>query len=219
MQLCMFAASARILRVIELSLRERKRLSTWLALHDAAASLALSHDGLGGVTIESIVREVEVSPRTFFNYFESKEDAILGLKPPKVTERMLAEFEQSAGSYLNRVADLYVDIVLESRTGGEDRKRRFENLNRHPELFGEILAHTARVESVLTDVIVPRVPELPSSARNLTATEYVEVLVYTCSAAHRLAFRRAVASGNFNDDRALVHQALEHIQHISSGQL
>ncbi|MQY04792.1 TetR/AcrR family transcriptional regulator [Actinomadura macrotermitis] len=57
-------------------LRERKKAATRQALHEAALRLAVEH-GLGNVTVEAIADEVGVSRRTFSNYFEGKEDALL----------------------------------------------------------------------------------------------------------------------------------------------
>ncbi len=37
-----------------------------------------AHYGLNGFTIEQLCEDVGVSRRTFFNYFPSKEDAIIG---------------------------------------------------------------------------------------------------------------------------------------------
>ena len=61
-------------------LRERKKAETHQALAKAALDLA---DRLGpdGVTVEAIADAAGVSPRTFFNYFSSKEDAIVGIAP------------------------------------------------------------------------------------------------------------------------------------------
>ena len=69
-----------------LGLRERKRAQTRRRLEEAAIDLAL-RDGLDQVTIEAITERADVSRRTFFNYFDSKDDAILGLRPPDVAPR------------------------------------------------------------------------------------------------------------------------------------
>src|SRR4051794_37015548 len=57
--------------------RERKKRATWLALHDAALALSVEK-GFEHVTVEEICDRVDVSVRTFFNYFPCKEDAVLG---------------------------------------------------------------------------------------------------------------------------------------------
>lgn len=60
----------------ELGLRERKKLATRRALCDAALKLALD-EGVAALTPERIAEQVHVSPRTFRNYFSSKEEAIV----------------------------------------------------------------------------------------------------------------------------------------------
>ena len=71
----------------ELSLREQKRLETRLRIEDAATELVDKHS-FGEVTIEEICELAGISRRTFFNYFDSKESAVLGAPSADFTAEM-----------------------------------------------------------------------------------------------------------------------------------
>jgi AcrR family transcriptional regulator len=72
-----------------MGLRERKKLETFRALQSAAQRL-VGERGLDNVTIEDIADAANVSKRTFFNYFESKEAALVDAEPGMV-ERFAAD--------------------------------------------------------------------------------------------------------------------------------
>ncbi len=58
--------------------REARKTATRTALITHARALTKEH-GLAGFTIEDLCSEVDISRRTFFNHFASKDDAVLGM--------------------------------------------------------------------------------------------------------------------------------------------
>jgi AcrR family transcriptional regulator len=70
-------------------LRERKKLETKQALALAAMQLAVER-GLENVRVEDITDRVNVSRRTFTNYFSCKEEAIASLSAARFTQAVQA---------------------------------------------------------------------------------------------------------------------------------
>jgi AcrR family transcriptional regulator len=98
-------------------LRERKKLATRRALQRVALDL-VAQRGYSRVTVEDIAEAAEVSPRTFFNYFPSKDAALLGADPERVENlrRRLVE-EPADRSPLEALRSVLVD---EARRLGEE---------------------------------------------------------------------------------------------------
>ena len=100
-----------------LGLRARKKRQTFQALQSNARRLVVER-GLAGVTVEDIAAAAEVSKRTFFNYFESKEAAIVDAEPG-VTEQLRAALcaRPESESPLQALRVAAVEVLVEQAPG------------------------------------------------------------------------------------------------------
>ncbi len=150
----------------ELGLRERKKRACRASLVDAAQHL-VARDGLDQVTVEEICSEAGVSPRTFFNYFESKDDAVLGHAPWAV-DPDAAEVFAGGGPTGNHVADLGVLLaaVLGEVAVDRDRVARAMGLvASEPRLLARQMVTIEQKHSQLTELAAARLGEPADSPR------------------------------------------------------
>ena len=92
----MMAASTSPVTELPVSLRERKKLATRRLLRRVALDL-VAERGLANVTVEDIAEAADVSPRTFFNYFPSKEAVLFGGSPDRAAGLRERVARQSPG--------------------------------------------------------------------------------------------------------------------------
>lgn len=155
------AVSANILRlqaVTETSgLRERKKAQTRRALTAAAIRLSIERGSPDRVTVEEISDAADVSPRTFFNYFSSKEDAILGVDPDRRAE-LRAELELRPID--ESPADALRAALLATAEGidenGELWAQRLQLVREHPSLTPGYVASFADFERGLVEAMAAR---------------------------------------------------------------
>ena len=161
-----------------LPLRERKKAETWTALHEAAASLALQH-GVDQTTVEAIAARAGVSPRTFFNYFQVKEDAIVGLREPVLDEDQLARISATADDLVGQVSRLLVTVAW-TAIGGTDRTRRRQLIARYPHLGRRHMDYMVKAESLVCQGlsgVLARDPAWADGAEGFSLEEAARMLV------------------------------------------
>ncbi|QWT24150.1 TetR/AcrR family transcriptional regulator [Subtercola sp. PAMC28395] len=71
--------------------RERRKQETASSLTSVTRRLTAER-GLAGFTIEEVCEQVDVSRRTFFNYFATKEDAVIGVDPEEEAQQFASDF-------------------------------------------------------------------------------------------------------------------------------
>ncbi|ARC57510.1 putative HTH-type transcriptional regulator [Frondihabitans sp. 762G35] len=170
-------------------LRERKRLATRRAIQIATITL-VRDKGYDAVTVEMISRRADVSPRTFFNYFTSKDEALIGDPPEMPTG-------ESVERFVNRGADgrLLDDVVelLDEATGATitDRElvlKRRQVIRSHPELFARRVASMHGFEAQLVEVLGRRLaaddPDLAADEERLGREARLAALVTMAALRH-----------------------------------
>jgi AcrR family transcriptional regulator len=137
-------------------LRERKKLATRLALHESALRL-VAERGLEHVSVDDIAARADVSPRTFFNYFPSKDDAVLGLDPDAVQRQVRQFVDRPAGeSPVEALRAVAMGQAEEMAGETELWPLRLIVIDAHPALIGRLAAVFGESERVLAEAIAER---------------------------------------------------------------
>lgn len=164
--------------------RERKKLATREAIHDAAFEL-VDRNGLSGTTIEAISDRAGVAPRTFWSYFASKEDAVIDRDPdrPALLHAALLgrPAEEDAITALRAVLEQHIsDRLIDSKRA----VRRQRLIRREPQLMAALAAYFDEIERALVSAVGERIGSDP--ARDLLPG----VLVMAAGGACRVAQQR-----------------------------
>ncbi|TNU76185.1 TetR family transcriptional regulator [Miniimonas arenae] len=159
------------------TLRARKKAARHDAFVDAARRLVRER-GLDGVTVEDVCDVVGVSPRTFFNYFATKEDAVLGVPvdtaigAPQTREAFAAG--GPTGDLLEDCGRLVAEILAQDEEGRDELAELLELVHSEPKLLVRHLAWMETQRRALQDLITRREEVRPSGVDPVvTATTVV----------------------------------------------
>lgn len=177
-------------------LRERKKQQTRHRLETAAVAI-VDEEGLDRLTIDAISERAEVSPRTFFNYFDSKEDAILGLRTEDGTRALVAEVvaDLPSAPLVDNVLEMLMRVSDSAILDHELRERRREVLHRHPELLSRHFGHMGRMLGPLaegTQALMARDEGVDADA---TRDPHAEIVMMACGAGLHAAMTELTLTG------------------------
>lgn len=186
-------------------LRERKKQLTRRELHRAALEVAHEH-GVAATTVDAVAARAGVSTRTFFNYFATKDDALLGNDPSMEERARALVLEAPHDEPLRRVVRRLYDSQV--RALSDDPQtwwlRRQVTLA-EPVLAERMLGSWVRVDKTVVDAAVERAHRL--AGRRKVDDLAVAVEVYAALGAGRAAFRQHVLDGLTGDLDDLLDRA------------
>ncbi|HEY2195856.1 MAG TPA: TetR/AcrR family transcriptional regulator [Actinomycetospora sp.] len=199
--------------------RERKKQATRAALSRAAVRLSLEH-GVENVTVEQIADAADVSLRTFFNYFSSKEEAVVAgdaargeMLVDELTARPAAESPLTA---LQAAVHAFVDDLVSG-----ERREALQMMRRSTALLPHQLAAYAATEQALAVAIAERVgEEVPDAGLDDDGAErpvglYPALVAAVVMAGVRVAVQRW-SDGGSRDLTALHEVVGEVFEHLGA---
>lgn len=134
------------------NLREQKRRATLAAIEEHATLLVAEH-GYQHVTVEDICAAAHISRRTFFNYFESKEEAVFGSFPVLRTDDADAFLNEQHEDLTAELLEFSYRIFLGRIAQGDDSaailRRRKAIMRAHPEFSTSRMAAFALIHDGL----------------------------------------------------------------------
>ena len=138
-------------------------MATRLAIRRVALDL-IAERGFSHVTVEDIAAAADVAPRTFFNYFPSKEAVLFGADPGRVEQlRARLVHDQPGRSALDVLRSVLADqlrtILVElAELGGDPLRwaRQMRAAHADPQFRAAQAAHTAHTEATVAAALAER---------------------------------------------------------------
>ncbi len=134
-------------------LRESKKRRTRLAIERAALDL-FEVQGFDGTTIDEIAAAADISPRTFFHYFPSKEDVLLADYATRLHKIVAALKTGPSGlAPWHALRGAFLTVAADYESEREQLLRRFRIIQSTPSVAARNLLLQASWEDAVTDAV------------------------------------------------------------------
>ena len=184
--------------VQKIGLRDRKRTETRTRLEAAAVTLVL-RDGLEHTTVDAISEMADVSPRTFFNYFDSKDSAILGLRHLEIDDHPVTEpsAQDGGADAVEAVVHLLFSVMGAPLVRPTIRQDRMEIVRRYPQILAGQFAQVTQMTSQMSEAVQVLLARDPRFSKQKPADLVApsELILSMCSCAVRVAVKQWAEAG------------------------
>ena len=143
--------------------RESKHQATALRVERNAVRLVLQH-GFDNVTVDMICHASEISQRTFFNYFTTKDAAVIGAEPPHVDEAEARQFISSDSDLLAELLTLMTTMAANLNFDEKLLTDRIMVFGQNPELMQRQMERMSRVTTEVTELVYLRLKRAAGAA-------------------------------------------------------
>jgi AcrR family transcriptional regulator len=168
-------------------LRERKKRETRRAINLAALEL-VEERGFAAVTTEEIATRAGVSARTFFNYFPSKEAAVIGTTAEEL-ESYAEQLEEvtDGETPLESLRRILAGMLAPASVDRELRAKRRRILLGEPSLAPALVGNNIRIENALTAALERRLGLAPGASLQPRVTVAVAIAAVRACIEHQQA--------------------------------
>ncbi len=168
-------------------LRERKKRETRRAINLAALEL-VEEKGFAAVTTEEIATRAGVSARTFFNYFPSKEAAVIGTTAEEL-ESYAEQLEEvtDGEAPLESLRRILAGMLAPASVDRELRAKRRRILLGEPSLAPALVGNNIRIENALTAALERRLGLAPGESLQPRVTVAVAIAAVRACIEHQQA--------------------------------
>lgn len=185
------------------SLRERKKAKTRKALADTATEL-FAEQGFDHTTVEEIAEACDVSPRTFFRYFSSKEDVLFAAGDERLRQLLDAIASRPSGEApLRSMREAALSLVPEYTSDRAQLTTRKRITAETQSLRSRGLERQLGWEDAVTDVLGQRLTDAGP------ATIELRLVAGVATATLRAALHTWLEAGG--DLAALINEAFDRL--------
>lgn len=153
-----------------MGLRERKRAATRAAISETALQLT-AQLGFSQWTVEQLCEQVGISRRTFFNYFPTKEDALVGHRDDDIPDDLAEAFLAGTGSLLDDLVELACALMDRITLAPEELGQLAQAITSDPSLFVRLAGTAQEREDSMAELIAARegypIPDSRAAAASL----------------------------------------------------